>query len=512
MPAISPERAPGGLTLDGVVSWWAQVRPDEPALRCAIDATPELTWSGFADRVEATAALLGRRIKPDAAVAVVCSTGIELHVLVNALWRAGVAVLLLDRNWGPAIVEDLVRLVDCERIFAPAGWAAAGSAEELVERYPLGPGSADGLDWSPPSPDVDRIALYATTSGTTDNPKCVAISHRKIRSAYDCCLRARDFSGVKEAACLFELNSLGILGVCFLLPREVGAATTIYPTFNIANIAELWATVIDDAPDFVYLVPPLVRLLNALPAVAHSAQGKRVLAFCSAAPVAEAELRKLEARYPLEVYNCYGLTELTFAVFFGCRAHDGGASESIGEALGFDARLLDAEGREIDGIGSGEMQIAGPMLTAGYHRNPEGTAACWDGRWLRTGDIAERDGEGRYRIRGRLKDVVLRGGYTCYLGELEHYLRRVPEVVDVCAFRGRDLPSGDELCVLVQADGRVEPDTLMRWINANLGTAKVPNKLYVSAQALPRNSNGKIDRNRLTRLHLDGALGTGSLA
>ncbi|HEY0310971.1 MAG TPA: class I adenylate-forming enzyme family protein [Allosphingosinicella sp.] len=497
--------APTELTLDGVAAYWASRRPDDMALRCtAAGAEEQLDWRGFDAEVAAAAGMLRSDIAAGKPVAIVCATGIAFHVLVNALWRLGAGVLLIDRNWGPAIVEDLIALVGCRTIFAQAGWSAAGRYAAAIRPYPAR-ACADGATFAPlpPSVDPDAVALYAATSGTTDNPKCVAITHRRIRSAYRACLSVHDFAAVERCACLFELNSLGILGVCFLLPREVGAGTTIYPSFTIANAARAWRAATEDGTDFVYLVPPLVRLLNALP---PRPGGRPILAFCSAAPVAEPELRSLEAAYPVTVYNSYGLTELTFAVFFGCRATDGGASESIGYPVDIRARLIDAEERDLSGPGAGELLIAGPMLTDGYLHNPAGTEASWSEGWLKTGDIAERDADGRYYIRGRLKDVVLRGGYTYYLGEFEHYLRRAPNVVDACAFRGRDLPSGDELCVVVQVSEPVEEGVLLDWVRDNLGPTKLPNALYVWQRGLPRNSNGKIQRNLLMQMHREGRL------
>lgn len=507
MTTPQSRRPPAHCTLDQVVAHWAQRQPDAVALSWHGDAgEPVLSWRDFQHAIVHTAAALRSTVAAGDAVAVVCASNAAFHVLVNALWRLGAGVVLIDRNWGPALVSDLIALVGCRTIFADARQSVptmAGVERRLIPD--LAPSTAPAMDEMSVAADLDCVAIYATTSGTTDNPKCVAITHRQIRSAYNACLTVHDFSAVAACACLFEVNSLGLLGVCFLLQREVGAGTTVFPSFSLSNIAASWrAVMLDHSIGFVYLVPPLVRLLNTLPA--QQPPERALLAFCSAAPVAEAELRRLESRFALRVFNSYGLTELTFAVFFGCRDADGGASELIGVPVGIRARLVDKTGAEVDGAGSGELHIAGPMLTAGYLHNPGATAASWNAGWLRTGDIAERDRLGRYAIRGREKDVVLRGGYTYYLHELEHYLRRAPQVVDACAFKGRDLSSGDELCVVVQTAEPVAPETLLVWIREQLGATKLPNALYVWSRALPRNSNGKIQRNVLSVLHAQGRM------
>ncbi|SRR6266496_2892772 len=503
--------APNNLPLDQVVAHWGAVYPDRTVLSYYDGSSPrEVRWGEFNVMIVNMAARLSAHVHAGDSVAVLCANGVAFHVLVNALWRLGAGVLLLDRHWGPAIVEDLLALVHCHTLFSETGGAAyAGSAMKLRAFPSLDTAPPPELTLLAPQPgSMDRVALYATTSGTTDNPKCVAITHRQLRAAYHTCLNIHDFSVVRRGACLFELNSLGVLGVCFLLPREVGGGTKVFPSFSIANVAATWRGVLDDAIDFVYLVPPLVRLINTLPA--RDVTQRRLLAFCASAPVTEQELQKLEEKFPLRIFNCYGLTELTFAVFFGCRNEDGTASESIGLPQGIQARLVDEDGAPISGKGQGELLLNGPMLTDGYLHNLSATQATWDQGWLKTGDVAECDAQGRYFIRGRKKDAVLRGSYIYYLHELEHYLRRVPSVIDACAFKGRDLPSGDELCVVVQASAPLAPATLLQWIRVNMGSNKVPNVLYVWQRGLPRNSNGKVLRQELARMHADNSIYTGA--
>jgi acyl-CoA synthetase (AMP-forming)/AMP-acid ligase II len=276
----------------------------------------------------------------------------------------------------------------------------------------------------------------------------------------------------------------------------------------MGNIQRSWRTVLGGEIDFVYVVPPLVRLLGALPPATDTHGTDRVLVFCAAAPVQQEELRTLERKFSVTVFNVYGLTELTFAVFFGCRDHDGLASDSIGYPIGIEARILTDEGAFIDGPGRGELHIRGPMLTDGYLRNPGSTSLVWDNGWLRTGDLAEREENGRYFIRGRLRDTVIRGGVLCYLNELEHYLRRAPGVIDACAFKGRDLPSGDELCAVVHVAQWVPPADLVRWVREHVGCDKIPDALFVWTSELPRNSNGKVLRHSLAEMHRTGRLAT----
>ncbi len=495
--------APPHLTLDGVITYWAERIPDAPAIEYDTATGPDhITWSTFDRCVNGAVGSLEGMLSRGDIAAVVCDDSVDFHILVNALWRCGVAVLLIDRFWGAAIVEDLLRLTNCSLLFLHNWPVQLSTANVRRADYPIRCETTTRPHRQQENPD--DVAILATTSGTTDNPKCVAISHRRVRTAYRTCLAIHDFTSVRRAGALFHINSLGVLGVCFLLPREVGAATRAFPAFTIANIRSTWEALLRSEVDFVYLVPPLVRLLNALPS--HSEPRRPLHAFCAAAPVRRDELRRLETKFPVTVFNAYGLTELTFAVFHGCRDDDGLASESIGYPIGIEARIVDEHGTTLPGAARGELYLKGPMLTDGYLHNPAATSETWDDGWLRTGDIAERDHHGRYYICGRMKDTVLRGGVTYYLHELEHYLRRAPNVIDACAFKGRDLPSGDELCVVVQVARPTEQKDLLAWVYDQMGEGKVPNILIVSDQALPRNSNGKVLRQVVARRYLDGEL------
>lgn len=496
--------APVELTLDGVVAHWARQRPDHPALE--FDHAEALTWQMLEHNVAGVAHALPVQLMPGDVVGLVCDDGADFHVLVNALWRRGLEVLLLNRTWGTALVADLLDHLDCVILFAPTTWTVA--LPERVERlaYPrlsdedtVGPSSSGGLVRTLAT--LDSVAMYAPTSGTTDDPKIVPVTHRQIRSAYRTCRLVHDFAEVRRCASLFSLNGLGVLGVCFLLPREVGATTRVFPPFTMANIQRSWREILAGDVDFVYLVPPLVRLLRLLPTGPPSYLDRRLLAFCAAAPVEQEELQALEQRFPVRVFNVYGLTELTFAVFFGCREPDGQASGSIGYPVGIEARII-ADEQVVEGAATGELHIRGPMLTEGYRGNPAAAARARIGGWFRTGDIAERDDHGRYFIRGRAHDSVIRGGVLTYLHEVEHYLRGAPGVVDVCAFRGRLLPSGDELCAAVQADTWVANDDLVHWMTAAVGREKVPNLIFVQREEFPRNSNGKVDRPAVAARHL----------
>ena len=124
----------------------------------------------------------------------------------------------------------------------------------------------------------------------------------------------------------------------------------------------------------------------------------------------------------IEIVQGYGLTEAAPNVL--CLP-----PEEATRRLGFagkpyphvDVTLRDAEtGAFLDGAATGELVVRGPNVFAGYWRNDEATAAVLAGGWLSTGDVAERDEEGFYRIAGRIKDMVISGERTLSGGDRGH--------------------------------------------------------------------------------------------
>ena len=143
-----------------------------------------------------------------------------------------------------------------------------------------------------------------------------------------------------------------------------------------------------------------------------------------------------------------------------------------------------------------ELQVRGPNVFAGYWRNAEATADAFtaDG-WLRTGDVAEVDDEGCYRIKGRLKDMYISGGENVYPAEVEAVLHEHPNVRDAAVVGVPHERWGECGVAFVVADG-VGEEQLVDWCAARLARFKVPSAVRFVAE-VPRNSLGKIQKQEL---------------
>ena len=151
---------------------------------------------------------------------------------------------------------------------------------------------------------------------------------------------------------------------------------------------------------------------------------------------------------------------------------------------------------DVDLSSEGELLVKGPNVFPGYWRNREATAAAFtDDGWLRTGDIAERDDEGFYRIKGRLKELYISGGENVYPAEVEAVLLDHPQVHDVAVVGVPDERWGEVGAAFVVADGVSEAE-LVAWCKARLAQFKIPKSVRF-VDEIPRNGLGKAQKQLL---------------
>ena len=170
------------------------------------------------------------------------------------------------------------------------------------------------------------------------------------------------------------------------------------------------------------------------------------------------------------------------------------------ETVGYDfphveCKIIDPEtGEEVpDGV-NGEFCSRGYNTMKGYYKMPEATRDTVDAEgWLHSGDLACRDADGTYRITGRLKDMIIRGGENIYPKEIEEFIYTHPAVKDVQVIGVPDKKYGEEImaCIILKEKGSVTEAEMTAYIKASMARHKVPR--YISfVDSFPMNAAGKI--------------------
>jgi fatty-acyl-CoA synthase len=215
------------------------------------------------------------------------------------------------------------------------------------------------------------------------------------------------------------------------------------------------------------------------------------------APMPEALLETWRDR-GVEIAQGYGLTEAAPNVL--CLP-----PEDAMRKLGYagrpypyvEAALRDpAGGRLLEGPAEAELVVRGPNVFPGYWRNDEATRAAFADGWLLTGDVAERDDEGFFRICGRIKDMVVSGGENVYPAEVEAVLAEHPAVVEAAVVGVPDERWGEVCTAFVSLRTEVDEEELLAFCRERLARFKVPKSFHV-VERLPRNSMGKVQKSEL---------------
>ena len=180
-----------------------------------------------------------------------------------------------------------------------------------------------------------------------------------------------------------------------------------------------------------------------------------------------------------------------------------------------ECKIIDPEtGETLPDNMNGEFCSRGYNTMKGYYKMPNATEATVDAEgWLHSGDLACRDSDGNYRITGRLKDMIIRGGENIYPKEIEEFIYTHPAVKDVQVIGVPDKKYGEEAmaCVILKEPGSVTVEEMMDYIKASLARHKVP-KYIEFVDSFPMNAAGKILKYKMRedaarRLGLEGAAG-----
>jgi fatty-acyl-CoA synthase len=180
---------------------------------------------------------------------------------------------------------------------------------------------------------------------------------------------------------------------------------------------------------------------------------------------------------------------------------------TVGKVLpGVEVRLIDPETNHEVGPGEqGELQTRSTMVMKGYFNMPEATADAIDAEgWLHTGDLATVDEDGYYKITGRLKDMIIRGGENIYPREIEEFLYTHPDIADVQVIGVPDERFGEEVMawVMLRAEADASTEDIREFCRGKIAHYKVPRYVKI-ADEFPMTVTGKIQKFRMREMAVE---------
>jgi len=392
--------------------------------------------------------------------------GAILHPISWRLAPPEIAYQLDDADPAVFLVEDeLQELAD-----AALALAATSPARALPERG------------TPEAPEEDDPLLLVYTSGTTGKPKGALLTHANCfwtNLSFDL---ATGISGSDVVLQLLPQFHVGGWNVQPLLAWWKGARVVLERSFDAGRALEL---IESERITTMMGVPANYMLMAEASGFADADLSSLRLAVVGGAPM-PVPLLDIWAERGVDIVQGYGLTEAAPNVLCLPPEDARRKAGSAGKPYPYvDCRIAE----------DGELLVRGPNVFAGYWRNPDATAAAFRDGWLLTGDVAERDDEGNYTLRGRIKELVVSGGENVYPAEVEAVLHDHPAVVEAAVVGVPDERWG-EVCVAYVVTR--EPVDLQEHCAERLARFKVP-KAFHRVDALPRNSLGKVIKSELVR-------------
>ncbi len=198
-----------------------------------------------------------------------------------------------------------------------------------------------------------------------------------------------------------------------------------------------------------------------------------------------------------EIISVYGQTEASPGCTMGEVNEDlDHRVETVGSAFpGVECRIIDPEtGAELPDGQNGEFVARGFNVMKGYYKMPKETAQAIDrDGWLHSGDICCRTPDGYYKVTGRVKDMIIRGGENIYPREIEEFYLTHPKIRDVQVIGVPDKRYGEEACawIILREGESADEDEMRAYGNASIAGHKVP-RYFVFTESFPMNAAGKI--------------------
>ena len=443
--------------------------------------------------------------------------------LLLGCMRAGALPLLLDPGTAVRQVKDLLEHTSIDAVIADADAIELWRAQDLplpAQQIRVGAVQAKGAllskllgrrapadldNWpgllaapaSAPLPPArqEGPAYVVFTSGSTARPKGVEMHWPALLAHLHTIGEHYTLTPASRLLNLMPLSHADGLVQGVLLAYQRGCALVRPAPFSIVAIEAILIAVYREQVTHLIAAPTALALMQQYGA--HLAENFANDHFCLAvscsAPLSVATWTSFSQCFNVKLINTYGLSETGAC---GLYAGPDAASHKIG-SVGVPrdmlAKIVRDDGSEAGCDEIGELCLQGANLMQGYLDNPQASSAVLRDGWLHTGDLARCDSDGVYWITGRIKDVIICGGYNLSPEAINGVLLQHPAVLEAATVALPD-PTWGEIpvaCVVLRPGMEADNLQLLQHCAQHLGAHELPKRISFTGQ-LPRTPSGKV--------------------
>ena len=523
-------------TFSQVLDRMVEEFPDQYAIKyTTLDYTR--TYSEFRDDVDTFArSLISLGVRPGHHVAVWATNIPQWYIAFWAVTKLGAVLVTMNTAYKIHEAEYLLKQSDTHTLIMIDGYRDSNYSEIMSELCPELDNTVSGeplhsrrlpflrniitvgfekpgcITWEDAlqraeQVPVEEVARYASkvsihdvcnmqyTSGTTGFPKGVMLTHYNIVNNGKCIGDRMDLSTADRM--MIQVPMFHCFGMVLAMTASMTHGATILPLPYFSPKPAL-ACINNERITAFHGVPTMfIAMLEHedFPKTDFSYMRTGIMA---GSPCPISIMRDVvEKMHMTEIVIVYGQTEASP----GCTmsSADDPLEVRVGTVGGnlpeIECKIVDPEtGEECPDEVTGEFVARGYNIMKGYYKMPKATASAIDkDGWLHTGDLACRTPEGNYRITGRLKDMIIRGGENIYPKEIEEFIYTHPKVSDVQVIGVPDKQYGEEImaCIILKEGETCTAEEMQSYMRARIAKHKVP-KYIEFVDEFPMNVAGKI--------------------
>jgi acyl-CoA synthetase (AMP-forming)/AMP-acid ligase II len=434
-------------------------------------------------------ALLARGLEPGDRVGVLLPNGIDCLVAYYALAKSGLVRVSLNTRETPD--DHQYKLTDsgCRGVICGDDQVVPG-LEFCIRESEIAALIEQG-DVAPCVVDRDLEAPYRLgyTGGTTGRPKAVTLTMRGEGAELSAFLTDL-VPGIGEGDTFLHAAPIAHASGAFFLPALVrGARSLVIKKFDPSKFVELAAA---EKASMTFLVPTMLAMVLEEPNCATADMSFTRIAY-GASPIAEALLRRAEARFGKVFAQCYGQAESPMVITC-LKPEDHDRVGSCGRPFTtVEVAIMDDDGEFLPAGEIGEIVCRGTQLMARYWNRPEATEQAFRFGWLHTGDVGRMDDDGFFYILDRKNDMLISGGYNIYPREVEDALLACDGVVEAAVVGLPDQKWGDRVHAVIAGRDGIDADAILAEVRGRLANYKQPKSIEIWAE-LPKSAANKILR------------------
>ncbi|NJD61130.1 MAG: long-chain fatty acid--CoA ligase [Deltaproteobacteria bacterium] len=501
----------------------AASRPDKAAVITPETGGQEYTYRWLEEKSSCLAASLARLgLAPGGRVALWMKNSVEYILSFYGILKAGGVIVPVSTHYGEkevlhqVSVTGAAAMISTEDRYAVAPGLLSGSAPSLKllvtdgddqaggERVPFSSlvGGTSSLDRSIGLDPRETVAVLPFSSGTTGLPKGVMLTHANLLSNLYQVSQAHDVA--HEDLFLNQLPFFHIYGMTVLMGASILAGATQVLASRFRPVDEFLSRFEAYRPTLFFTVPLILQEFCHHPSVPRMDWSRMRYVNTGGAPLSPELQERFTRMTGVPVMQGYGLTESSPTTHVN--PLDRIRVGSIGTPLSLtEDRIADPEtGRELPEETVGELWVRGPQVMKGYFGDPESTGRTLVDGWLRTGDLARRDGDGYIFIVDRLKELIKCKGFQVAPAEIEHILVGHPGIRDAAVI-GQPHPEFGEVpvaFVVLKEGARLSPEEVIDYAAKGLAKYKRLARVLFT-DGIPRGASGKILR-RVLKEHPPG--------